>query len=143
MLVITGVLAFTGCLSQIFDVRFSDSSEVVTIPSAGGSYYFEVFAGPETKTSFEDRLWSFEYRILIDNTIIDQQMANISLVNQHIHEGDSFRVDYTITANESSEQREVIVEVLKAMDSDYYEYHVDASEKGWRVIWRGIQLGPQ
>ena len=141
MLVITGVLAFTGCLSQIFDVRFSDSSEVVTIPSAGGSYYFEVFAGPETKTSFSDRLWSFEYKILIDNTILDQQMANISLVNQHIHEGDSFKVDFTIPANESSEQREVVVEVLKAMDSDHYYYHVDASDNDWQVVWRGKQLG--
>jgi hypothetical protein len=141
ILAITGVLTFTGCLSHIYDVRFPDSGEVVTIPSAGGSYYFEVFAGPETKTSFEDRLWSFEYKILIDNTILDQQIANISLVNGHIHEGDSFKVDFTIPANDSSEQREVVVEVLKAMDSDYYNYHVDASDNNWLVVWRGKQLG--
>lgn len=141
ILAITGVLVFTGCLAHIYDVRFPDNSEVVTIPSAGGSYYFEVLAGPETKTSFEDRLWSFEYRILFDDTIYDQQIANISLVNEHIHEGDSFKVDFTIPANDSSEQREVVVEVLKAMDSDYYNYHVDASDNNWLVVWRGKQLG--
>ena len=132
---------FTGCLAHIYDVRFPDNSEVVTIPSAGGSYYFEVLAGPETKTSFEDRLWSFEYRILFDGTIYDQQIANISLVNEHIHEGDSFKVDYTIPANDSSEQRDVIVEVLKARDSHFYYYHVDANENDWQVVWRAIQLG--
>ena len=132
---------FTGCLAHIYDVRFPDNSEVVTIPSAGGSYFFEVLAGPETKTSFEDRLWSFEYRILFDGTIYDQQIANISLVNEHIHEGDSFKVDFTIPANDSSEQRDVIVEVLKARDSHFYYYHVDANENDWQVVWRAIQLG--
>ena len=132
---------FTGCLGKIHDVSFPDNSEVVTIPSAGGSYYFEVFAGPETKTSFEDRLWSFEYRILFNDTIFDQQIANISLVNEHIHEGDSFKVDFTIPANDSSEQRDVIVEVLKARDSHFYYYHVDANENDWQVVWRAIQLG--
>ena len=132
---------FTGCLAHIYDVRFPDNSEVVTIPSAGGSYYFEVLAGPETKTSFEDRLWSFEYRILFDGTIYDQQIANILLVNEHIHEGDSFKVDFTIPANDSSEQRDVIVEVLKARDSHFYYYHVDANENDWQVVWRAIQLG--
>ena len=141
ILAITGVLVFTGCLAHIYDVRFPDNSEVVTIPSAGGSYYFEVLAGPETKTSFEDRLWSFEYRILFDGTIYDQQIANISLVNEHIHEGDSFKVDFTIPANDSSEQRDVIVEVLKARDSHFYYYHVDANENDWQVVWRAIQLG--
>ena len=132
---------FTGCLAHIYDVRFPDNSEVVTIPSAGGSYFFEVLAGPETKTSFEDRLWSFEYRILFDGTIYDQQIANISLVNEHIHEGDSFKVDYTIPANDSSEQRDVTVEVLKARNLNYYQYHVDASDKDWQVVWRGKQFG--
>ena len=141
ILAITGVLVFTGCLAHIYDVRFPDNSEVVTIPSAGGSYFFEVLAGPETKTSFEDRLWSFEYRILFDGTIYDQQIANISLVNEHIHEGDGFKVDYTIPANDSSEQRDVIVEVLKARDSHFYYYHVDANENDWQVVWRAIQLG--
>lgn len=132
---------FTGCLAHIYDVRFPDNSEVVTIPSAGGSYYFEVLAGPETKTSFEDRLWSFEYRILFDDTIYDQQIANISLVNEHIYEGDSFKVDFTIPANDSFEQRDVTVEVLKARNLNYYQYHVDASDKDWQVVWRGEQLG--
>ena len=141
ILAITGVLVFTGCLAHIYDVRFPDNTEVVTIPSAGGSYYFEVWAGPETKTSFEDRLWSFEYRILFDDTIYDQQIANISLVNEHIHEGDSFKVDFTIPANDSSEQRDVTVEVLKARNLNYYQYHVDASDKDWQVVWRGKQLG--
>ena len=141
ILAITGVLVFTGCLAHIYDVRFPDNTEVVTIPSSGGSYYFEVWAGPETKTSFEDRLWSFEYRILFDDTIYDQQIANISLVNEHIHEGDSFKVDFTIPANDSSEQRDVTVEVLKARNLNYYQYHVDASDKDWQVVWRGKQLG--
>ena len=141
ILAITGVLVFTGCLAHVYDVRFPDNSEVVTIPSAGGSYYFEVFAGPETKTSFEDRLWSFEYRILFNDTIFDQQIANISLVNEHIHEGDSFKVDFTIPANESSEQRDVTTEVLKARNLNYYQYHVDASDKDWQVVWKGKQLG--
>ena len=141
ILAITGVLVFTGCLGKIHDVRFPDNIEVVTIPSAGGTYYFEVLAGPETKTSFIDRLWSFEYRIIFDDTIFDQQMANIELVNDHIHEGDHFKVDFTIPANESSELRDVIVEVLKARDSHFYYYHVDASGKDWQVVWRAIQLG--
>ena len=132
---------FTGCLAHIYDVRFPDNSEVVTIPSAGGSYFFEVLAGPETKTSFEDRLWSFEYRILFDDTIYDQQIANISSVNEHIHEGDSFKVEFTIPANDSSEQRDVTVEVLKARNLNYYQYHVDASDKDWQVVWRGKQFG--
>lgn len=140
ILAITGVLVFTGCLGKIHDVSFPDNSEVVTIPSAGGSYYFEVLAGPETKTSLIYRLWSFEYRILFDDTIFDQQMANIE-VNEPIVEGDRFKVDFTIPANDSSEQRDVIVEVLKARDSHFYYYHVDANENDWQVVWRAIQLG--
>ena len=140
ILAITGVLVFTGCLAHIYDVRFPDNSEVVTIPSAGGSYYFEVLAGPETKTSLIYRLWSFEYRILFDDTIFDQQMANIE-VNEPIVEGDRFKVDFTIPTNDSSEHRDVIVEVLKARDSHFYYYHVDANENDWQVVWRAIQLG--
>ncbi|MBQ9310966.1 MAG: hypothetical protein IJ222_08955 [Bacteroidales bacterium] len=141
ILAIAGLLIFTGCLSHIYDVRFPDNGEVVTIPSTEGSYYFEVTAGPETKTSFSTRLWSFEYRVLIDNIIINQQMVNIVLTNEHIHEGDIFKVDFTVPANDSSEQRNVVVEVLKARDSRYYEYHVDANDNDWQVVWKAIQLG--
>ena len=68
-------------------------------------------------------------------------MVNIGLTNQHIHEGDVFKVEFTIPTNESSEKRDVAVEVLKARDSNYYEYHVDANDKDWRVVWKAIQLG--
>lgn len=141
ILVVTGVLLFSGCLAHIYDVNFPDNSEVATIPYAEGSYYFEVTAGPKTRTSFEDRLWSFEYRVLIDNAVFDQQMVNIGLTNQHIHEGDVFKVEFTIPTNESSEKRDVAVEVLKARDSNIYAYHVDANDKDWRIVWKAIQLG--
>ena len=141
ILAIAGLFLLTGCLSHIYDVQFPKDSEVGTIPSAEGSYYFEVTAGPETKTSFSTRLWSFEYRVLIDNVIINQQMVNIVLANEHIHEGDIFKVDFTVPANDSSEQRNVVVEVLKARDSRHYEYHVDANDNDWQVVWEAIQLG--
>ena len=45
ILVVTGVLLFSGCLAHIYDVNFPDNSEVATIPYAEGLYYFEVTAG--------------------------------------------------------------------------------------------------
>ena len=140
------ILAFigvcvSGCLCSIFDVQLPDSEEIVTVPSSGGSFCFDVIAGAETKTSFEDRLWSFEYRIIIDEVIIDQQIVNISLTNQHIHTGDVFKVAFTIPANESPEQRDILIKTLKARNSDFYQYHVDASDNDWQVIWRAVQLG--
>ncbi|MBR1575884.1 MAG: hypothetical protein IJ654_05470 [Bacteroidales bacterium] len=141
ILALAGLLIFTGCLSHIYDVQFPDNSEVVTIPSTEGSYYFEVTAGPETKTSFETRLLNSEYRVIIDKAIINQQMVDIFLADEHINEGDVFKVDFNVPANESLEQRNVVVEVLKAMDSRRYKYHVDANDNDWQVVWKAIQLG--
>ena len=96
---------FSGCLAHIYDVNFPDNSEVATIPYAQGSYYFEVTAGPKTRTSFEDRLWSFEYRVLIDNAVFDQQMVNIGLPNEDIHEGDVFKVEFIRNVNRKRYQK--------------------------------------
>lgn len=132
---------FSGCLSHIYEVILPDSSMVITIPADGGTYSFEVKAGPETKTSFADRLWSFEYRISIDGSIIDQQVVNIDQEMVHIHEGDTFTVNFTIPANQSAEHRSIIVEALKARNENYYAYHVDADDNDWKLVWQGIQLG--
>lgn len=71
-------LLLTGCFSHIYDVTFLYDNDAVIVPSEGGTYFFEVEAGKRTKTSFEDRLMSFEYRINIDGNVIDQQIVNIS-----------------------------------------------------------------
>lgn len=131
----------SGCLSHIYEVILPDSSMAITIPADGGTYSFEVEAGPETKTSFADRLWSFEYRISIDGNIIEQQIVNIDTYMEHIHEGDTFTVDFTIPANQSAEHRDIMVEALKARNENYYAYHVDADDKDWKLVWQGTQLG--
>ena len=135
------VLLLNGCFSHIYDVSFPYVDDDVIVPSEGGTYFFEVEAGKETKTSFEDRLLSFEYRINIDGEVIDQQIVNISSYNVHIHEGDVFKVDFVIPANESASQRDIIVEVLKAKDNNYYQYHVNADGKEWQTVWRAAQSG--
>lgn len=132
---------FTGCLSDTYEVMLPDSKDIITVPADGGAYSFTVVAGPRTKTSFEDRLWSFEYRISVDGNIIDQRIANISIPNERIHEGDAFNVDFTVPANETAAQRSIMVEALKAENGNRYHYHVDADDKGWKLVWQGVQLG--
>lgn len=135
------VLLVTGCFSHIYDVTFLYDNDVVTVPSDGGTYFFEVEAGKRTKTTFEDRLLSFEYTINIDGDVIDRQIVNISSVDVHIHEGDVFKVDFVVPANESAGQRNIIVETLKAKDNHYWKYHVDADDEEWQVVWRATQSG--
>lgn len=135
------VLLLTGCFSHIYDVTFLYDNDAVIVPSEGGTYFFEVEAGKRTKTSFEDRLLSFEYRINIDGNVIDRQIVNISSFNMHIHEGDVFKVDFVVPANESDGQRDIIVETLKAKDNNYWQYHVDADDEEWQVVWRATQSG--
>lgn len=53
------VLLVSGCFSHIYDVTFLYDNDVVTVPSDGGTYFFEIEAGKRTKTTFEDRLLSF------------------------------------------------------------------------------------
>lgn len=135
------VLLLTGCLAHIYDVSFPSADDDIIVPSEGGTYFFEVEAGKETKTSFEDRLLSFEYRIDIDGDIVDQQIVNITSFNVRILEGDVFKVDFVIPSNESACERDIVVEVLKATDNKYYESHVTADSKEWQVVWRATQSG--
>ena len=139
ILAIAGII-LTSCLSGILDFSFRESQELI-VPANGETYYFEVEATQETKTSFSDRLWSFEYRVLIDGIIYNQQIVNIILTNEHIYTGDVFTVPFDVPANETEIQRRITVEALKALDDKYYHYHVDAPEENWQLVWAATQEG--
>ena len=95
-----------ACNHPDLDIQFNKESDIV-IPAEGGAYYFEVetIEVVETKTSFGNFLRAFEYRVIVGEEIIDQQLLQFSAHNDYIEPGDKFKVDFDIPENVSSEER--------------------------------------
>lgn len=69
------LISFTtqSCLNSFYDVGFKKEDGII-IPAEGGTYHFVINA-VETKTSFSSSLRRFEYRVIIEEDIIDQQLV--------------------------------------------------------------------
>ena len=136
-----------ACNHPDLDIQFNKETEIV-IPVEGGAYYFEVetIEVVETKTSFGNFLRAFEYRVIVGEEIIDQQLLQLRAVNDYIEPGDKFKVDFEVPENVSSEERSVRVDILLAKDNSIYDRlygnddHVDPGDNTWETVWEAVQL---
>ena len=99
-----------ACSHPDLDIQFNKESDIV-IPAEGGSYFFEAEAIEfiETKTAFMCYLRAFEYRVIVGENIIEQQLVQFQKVNDYIEPGDKFKVDYKVPENLMPEERNVRV----------------------------------
>lgn len=146
ILVGTLLLSF-GCDRPDLEIEFHKQTDFV-IPAEGGSYYFEVEAieAIDTKTSFGNFLRAFEYRVIVGENIIEQQLIQFEAVNDYIEPGDKFKVDFEVPENVTSEERNVRVEILLAEDRGRYDRfygnddHVEPGDNTWETVWEAVQL---
>ena len=101
------LISFTtqSCLNSFYDVEFKKEDGII-IPAEGGTYHFVINA-VETKTSFSSVLRRFEYRVMIEETIIDQQLVDIWILNAHIQVGDQWEIEFSVPENNTSVDRTV------------------------------------
>ena len=106
------LISFTtqSCLSSFYDVEFKKEDGII-IPAEGGAYHFVINA-VETKTSFSSVLRRFEYRVMIEETIIDQQLVDIWISDAHIQVGDQWEIEFSVPENNTSLDRTVRVETI-------------------------------
>ena len=136
-----------ACNHPDLDIQFNKESDIV-IPAEGGSYYFEVEAieAIETKTSFGNFLRAFEYRVMVDENIIEQELLQISAVNDYIEPGDKYKVEFEVPENAEQQERNIRVDILLAKDNTVYDSfygnddHVDPGDNTWETIWEAVQL---
>lgn len=136
-----------ACDHPDLDIQFNKESDIV-IPAEGGSYFFEAEAIEfiETKTVFGNFLRAFEYRVIVGENIIEQQLIQFEAVNDYIEPGDKFKVDFEVPENVTSEERNVRVEILLAEDRGRYDRlygnddHIDPGDNTWETVWEALQL---
>ena len=138
------VMSFTACKLFFFDDHLYDwtiipETEVVQIPCEGGTYHFDgldsEFVGT---TRFEPGEW---YKCLRYRLRLEEE------VGQVIHfEADYWKpINFEVPANESGAERNVTLEISKAVDfhSSRKECDLaDLSEESWEewlAVWFGIQ----
>ena len=119
------LISFTtqSCLSSFYDVEFKKEDGII-IPAEGGTYHFVINA-VETKTSFSSVLRRFEYRVMIEETIIDQQLVDIWISDAHIQVGDQWEIEFSVPENNTSLDRTVRVETIIEKD---YRFNEDVIE---------------
>ena len=140
----------------ILDIFFSISPFLpiktdLVIPAEGGSYYFEVEAieAIETKTSFWNFLRAFEYRVMVDENITEQELLQISAVNDYIEPGDKYKVEFEVPENAEQQERNIRVDILLAKDNTVYDSfygnddHVDPGDNTWETIWEAVKASFQ
>ena len=136
-----------ACNHPDLDIQFNKESDIV-IPAEGGSYFFEAEAIEfiKTKTVFIYFLRAFEYRVIVGENIIEQQLVQFERVNEYIEPGDKFKVDFKVPENLLPEERSVRVDILLAKDRGKYDPfygnddHVDSGDNTWETVWEAIQL---
>ena len=142
ILILLFAFSLQSCLGSFYDIEFHKDTDIV-IPADGGTYHFEVEA-VETKTSFSSVLRRFEYRIIIDGEVIDQQLVHIRISNAHIEVGDQWEIEFNVPQNETLTQREVRVEVIVEKDYRPNESRdsnkIDPGNNSWQTVWEAIQL---
>ena len=136
------LISFTmqSCLSSFYDVEFKKEAGII-IPAEGGTYHFVINA-VETKTSFSSGLRRFEYRVMIEETIIDQQLVDIWISNAHIQVGDQWEIEFSVPENNTSLDRTVRVETIIERDYRFNEdvIEFDPGDNTWQTVWEAVQL---
>ena len=136
------LISFTmqSCLSSFYDVEFKKEDGII-IPAEGGTYHFVINA-VETKTSFSSGLRRFEYRVMIEETIIDQQLVDIWISNAHIQVGDQWEIEFSVPENNTSLDRTVRVETIIERDYRFNEdvIEFDPGDNTWQTVWEAVQL---
>ena len=136
------LISFTtqSCLRSFYDVEFKKEDGII-IPADGGTYHFVINA-VETKTSFSSVLRRFEYRVMIEETIIDQQLVDIWISDAHIQEGDQWEIEFSVPENNTSLDRTVRVETIIERDYRFNEdvIEFDPGDNTWQTIWEAVQL---
>ena len=136
------LISFTtqSCLSSFYDVEFKKEDGIIK-PAEGGTYHFVINA-VETKTSFSSVLRRFEYRVMIEETIIDQQLVDIWISDAHIQEGDQWEIEFSVPENNTSLDRTVRVETIIERDYRFNEdvIEFDPGDNTWQTIWEAVQL---
>ena len=136
------LISFTtqSCLSSFYDVEFKKEDGII-IPVEGGTYHFVINA-VETKTSFSSVLRRFEYRVIIEEDIIDQQLVDIWILDAHIQVGDQWEIEFSVPENNTSVDRTVRVETLVERDYRFNEdiIEFDPGDNTWQTVWEAVQL---
>ena len=136
------LISFTtqSCLNSFYDVGFKKEDGII-IPAEGGTYHFVINA-VETKTSFSSGLRRFEYRVIIEEDIIDQQLVDIWIVNAHIQVGDQWEIEFFVPENNTSVERTVRVETIIERDYRFNEdiIEFDPGDNTWQNVWEAVQL---
>lgn len=136
------LISFTtqSCLSSFYDVEFKKEDSII-IPAEGGIYHFVINA-VETKTSFSSVLRRFEYRVIIEEDIIDQQLVDISISDAHIQVGDQWEIEFSVPENNTSVERTVRVETIIERDYRFNEdiIEFDPGDNTWQRVWEAVQL---
>ena len=136
------LISFTmqSCLSSFYDVEFKKEDGII-IPAEGGTYHFVINA-VETKTSFSSGLRRFEYRVMMEETIIDQQLVDIWISNAHIQVGDQWEIEFSVPENNTSLDRTVRVETIIERDYRFNEdvIEFDPGDNTWQTVWEAVQL---
>lgn len=136
------LISFTmqSCLSSFYDVEFKKEDGII-IPAEGGTYHFVINA-VETKTSFSSGLRRFEYRVMIEETIIDQQLVDIRILNAHIQVGDQWEIEFSVPENNTSLDRTVRIETIIERDYRFNEdvIEFDPGDNTWQTVWEAVQL---
>ena len=130
------LISFTtqSCLSSFYDVEFKKEDGII-IPAEGGTYHFVINA-VETKTSFSSVLRRFEYRVMIEETIIDQQLVDIMISDAHIQVGDQWEIEFSVPENNTSLDRTVRVETIIEKDYRFNEdvIEFDPGDNTWQTV---------
>ena len=135
------LISFTtqSCLNSFYDVGFKKEDGII-IPAEGGTYHFVINA-VETKTSFSSGLRRFEYRVIIEEDIIDQQLVDIWILNAHIQVGDQWEIEFSVPENNTSVDRTVRVETIVERDYRFNEdiIEFDPGDNTWQNVWEAVQ----
>ena len=136
-------LALTSCWNWdpfLYDWEITPETEVVQIPYEGGTYYFE---GLESVSVGTTRFNPGElYKCLRYRLILGEENGQVI---HYKYSWDSICIE--VPANESEVERNVILEISKAVDfhSNRREHKaadlVEESWEEWQAVWFGVQAG--
>ena len=137
-------ISLTSCYSILWDFEVTPESQVVQVPPEGGQYYINALEwdiiGTTRVINPGETFKCYRYRMNVGNDVGDIIHSNkMSLI-----------ID--VPANESSADRNISVEISKAINFHTSGNHLygkicdeaDLSENNWeewQTIWNGVQAG--
>lgn len=145
LIVLLEIGFLTGCVHNNpngpFDIAFHHDSDVI-VPAKGGIYFFTVEAVKTKMYDWEDVLGFVEYKVHIDNTIVDERSCCVAKQCEYINEGDTIREGFSIPENTSSSPREIFVKAHVLPVEEYGKSNVIDDDALWDIVWQGTQLAP-